>query len=168
MQKPSVGRKIWFSIVVNPQVIRQIWVHESFQQISRDMGSLMLLIKVNQLHKWWFLQPVCNWKCIKYLRESFNASELIFTGTRAGMCISQGALCVPRAKIRHERLFLSQRSIWLANPSHLPVPPKKETHKLDLPHFRDEVFVLGPRPLFRQTGVKSLLSKIKFSVFSAN
>lgn len=154
MQKPSVGRKIWFSIILNPQVIRQIWLHESFQQISRDTGSLMFLIKINQLHKWRFLQPVCYWKFIQYLQEAFKASELIFTGSRAGICIAHGALCAPRAKIHHGRVFLSQRSVWLANPSLLPVPPqKRRVTRLDLPHFRDKVFVLGPRSKFRQTGV---------------
>lgn len=137
MRKPSVGRKIWFSFILNPQVIRQIWVHESFQQISRDLGSLMFLIKINQLHKWRFLQPAYNWKCIKYLQEAFKASELIFTGTRAGVCIGHSGLCVLRAKkitMGHFSSPIGQIG-WQTLHFSLSLP-KKKTHKAGFDIFQ--------------------------------
>lgn len=81
------------------------------------------------------LQPVCNWKFLKYLQEAFKASVFIFTG-----------LGVPRTENSPWESFPLPK-VSLAKPSLLPVPPKKE------PHFRDKIFVLGPIPRFRQIGV---------------
>lgn len=75
------------------------------------------------------LQQAWNWKFIKYLQEAFKASQLIFTGTRVVCALHKGVCVSQRQKIHLGRLFLSQRSSWLAKPSLLPVPPKKEDPK---------------------------------------
>lgn len=71
------------------------------------------------------LQQAWNWKCIKYLQEAFKASESIFTGTRAGVCIAQGGLCVPKAKNSPWETFPLPKVILAGKPFTPPCPPKK-------------------------------------------
>lgn len=104
------------------------------------------------------LWPACNWKFIKYLQEAFKASELIFTGNRAGVCVANGGvstgLCVPRTKNSSwEILPLPKVSLAGKTFSSPCTPQWRRITMLDLPRFRDEVFVLDPRSRFRQIGI---------------
>lgn len=100
------------------------------------------------------LWPVCNWKCIKYLQEAFKTSELIFTGTRPGLCIAHRGLCDPGTKNSSWGTF-SLPKATLAGKTFISLraPQKMRVTRLDLPHFRDKVFVLDLRSRFRQIGV---------------
>lgn len=110
------------------------------------------------------LQPVWNWKVIKHLQEA-SKHQSYYLQVPGLVCALHVGVCVSQGQKIHLGRFSSPRGHPDWQTLHFSLSrQKRRVPRLDLPHFRDKVFLLDPRSRFRQTGAQSLRNEVEFSV----